>query len=214
MMRSSRWLSALLLAAAAATAGAQTNVLVNGSFEQPTLSVGEFAVVSSIPGWTTTSGSGIEVQNQAVIAGFQGSQIVELDGNDNSGMQQVAPTEAGVTYTLSIGYSPRPGFALATNGIEVRVNGVTIDTIAQDGRALSAALWTRFAYPIVAAGTSTTIELVAVGTSDGVGGLIDDVRLTTPGAAPVPALSSNLLALLALLLAALSMLARRRPTTG
>ncbi len=191
---------ASLLACAAAPAFAQTNLIVNGSFEQPVVAPGGAIVVSSIPGWTTTFGSGIEVENNAVGAAFTGIQLVEMDSNDNSGMQQLVPTVAGRSYTLSVEYSPRPGIDVSSNGIEVRINGSVIDTIAQSGIGLSATSWTKFSYQVVASGSSTAVEFRATGTSDSVGGFIDDVRMV--GAAPaVPALSHMVLAGLAGLLA-------------
>jgi len=127
---------AWLFACVAASAFAQTNLIVNGSFEQPVVSPGGFIVVGSIPGWTTTVGSGIEVENNAVGPAFAGNQLVEMDSNDNSGMQQLVPTAAGQSYTLSVEYSPRPGVDVSSSGIEVRINGSVIDTIAKSGIGL------------------------------------------------------------------------------
>jgi hypothetical protein len=173
-----------------APAAAQGNLVVNGSFEQPALGFGSFGVFGSIPGWTTTIGSGIEVENHAAGTPFAGNQLVEMDSNDNSGMQQVIPTTAGQSYAFSFRYSPRPGVPASSNGIEVRVNGSVIDTIAQDGTALSDTVWTRFSYSVTATGSSTTIEFRAVGTSDGVGGFLDAVSFGTPGSASqIPTLS-------------------------
>ena len=198
-----------LFTCVATAAFAQTNLIVNGSFEQPAVSPGGAIVVFSIPGWTTTFGSGIEVENNAVGAAFAGSQLVEMDSNDNSGMQQLVPTVAGQSYTLSVEYSPRPGIDVSSNGIEVRINGSVIDTIAQSGIGLSATSWTKFSYQVVATGSSTAVEFRATGTSDSVGGFIDDVRLV--GAAPaIPALSHPLLLGLAGLLALAGVVLVRR----
>ena len=173
------------------------------------MSPGGYIVVGSIPGWTTTVGSGIEVENNAVGPAFAGNQLVEMDSNDNSGMQQLVPTVAGQSYTLSVEYSPRPGVDASSSGIEVRVNGNVIDTIALSGIGLPTTSWTKFSYQVVATGSSTAIEFRATGTSDAVGGFIDDVRFTVPPA--IPTLSHTLLPLLAGLLAlAGAVLAHRR----
>jgi MYXO-CTERM domain-containing protein len=199
-----------LFACAAASAFAQTNLIVNGSFEQPVVSPGGFIVVGSIAGWTTIFGSGIEVENNAVGPAFAGSQLVEMDSNDNSGMQQLVPTIAGRSYTLSVEYSPRPGVDIGSSGIEVRINGIIIDTIARNGIGLSTTSWTKFSYPVVATGSSTAVEFRATGTSDGVGGFIDDVRFGLPPA--IPTLSPTVLPGLAgmLALAGVVLVRRRR----
>src|SRR5215217_4814219 len=59
-------LPALVLAGAAAPrpAAAATELVVNGSFEEPALG-GGFSTFGAIPGWTTTFGPGIEIQNHA-----------------------------------------------------------------------------------------------------------------------------------------------------
>jgi hypothetical protein len=162
---------------------AAQNLVVNGSFESPALGPGSFGVFTNIPGWTTTIGSGIEVENNAVGPAFAGNQLVEMDSNDNSGMEQALHTVPGQVYVLSLEYSPRPGVPASSSGIEVRVNGSVIDTIAIDGTGVPSTTWTRFVYPVTAAGSTTTIEFRAVGTSDGVGGFLDDVRFEGPGPA-------------------------------
>lgn len=208
MKRSLSVAFAWLFACVATSAFAQTNLIVNGSFEQPVVSPGGFIVVGSIPGWTTTFGSGIEVENNAVGPAFDGSQLVEMDSNDNSGMQQLVPTVAGRSYTLSVEYSPRPGVDVSSSGIEVRINGSVIDTIARNGIGLSTTSWTKFSYQVVATSSSTAVEFRAAGTSDGVGGFIDDVRFGLPS--PIPTLSDTVLPGLAALLALAGVVLLRR----
>src|SRR5947209_8662191 len=55
-------LSALLCALAVAPITAQANLLTNGSFEDPLIPDGTFALFASIPGWTLGSGPAIELQ--------------------------------------------------------------------------------------------------------------------------------------------------------
>jgi len=200
-----------ILCSMAAAASAQVNLLSNGSFESPAIGFGSFSVFGSIPGWTTTVGSGIEIQNHVAGTPFAGNQYVEMDSFDNSGMQQVIATTPGQTYTLSFVYSPRPGVPASSSGIEVRVNGSVIDTIAQDGTGLPDTVWARFSYNVAAVGASTTIEFRAVGTSDGVGGYLDDAQFIGP-ASPIPTLSAWSLAALGLIMLLLGSIAvRARP---
>jgi hypothetical protein len=51
------------------------NMLVNGSFEQPALSVGDWQVHQAIPGWVTVDGPGIELQHHAAGAPHHGNQL-------------------------------------------------------------------------------------------------------------------------------------------
>jgi hypothetical protein len=204
--RASHWLWIGLFAAA--PAAAQGNLVINGSFEEPALGFGSWAVYSSIPGWTTTVGSGIEVENHAAGTPYAGNQLVEMDSFDNSGMQQSIPTVPGQSYVFAFEYSPRPGVPASSNGIEIRVNGNVIDTIAQDGTGNPDTVWRRFAYNVTATGASTTIEFRAVGTSDGVGGFLDAVGFTGPPAA-VPALGRWQLLVLGMLLLAGALAVRR-----
>jgi hypothetical protein len=72
-------------------------------------------VYDSIPGWTTVSGSGIEVQRGTVIAPHSGAFYVELDshpnatnsGSTNTRMSQNLGALALGVYDLSFYYSPR-----------------------------------------------------------------------------------------------------------
>jgi hypothetical protein len=101
---------------------------------------------------------------------------------------------------LSVEYSPRPGYDASTNGVEVRINGGVVATLAADGTSLSNTAWTKHSFAFVASGP-TTVEFRGVGTSDGVGSYIDDVQVLQQAAAPVPALSSTASWALVLLLA-------------
>ncbi len=135
----------LSLAAAAlalAPLVAQANLIVNGGFEEPALSSGSWGVYSSILGWTATFGSGIEIQNNAAGAPYQGAQHVELDSHygtqTNSGMAQTVATTAGLQYLLSFAYSPRPNVGSTSNGIELWIDSVLLDTFtAAGGQATS-----------------------------------------------------------------------------
>ncbi len=184
---------------AAATGAAAQNFVTNGSFESP--AIGGFVVVSSMPGWTLSSGTGFEIQNNVAGAPFVGAQHIELDGNVNSGMTQTVPTATGVPYVLSVEYSPRPGVAAASNGVEVRINGALVATLVADGTANANTVWTKYSFPFTATG-ATVVDFRAVGTSDGVGGYIDDVQCLASGPPLlVPAMSPLMLGVMALLLA-------------
>src|SRR5438093_896075 len=70
---------------------------------------GSWAVFAHLPGWTTSSGPGIEVQNNVAGGAFEGAQFVELDSHAASSMFQDVRTTPGSDYELRVAYSPRPG---------------------------------------------------------------------------------------------------------
>jgi hypothetical protein len=138
-----------------------------------------FTIVGSYEGWTSVAGSGIEVQYNAVAgAPLSGENLVELDSFNNTTMQRAI--DAG-DYTLSFYYSPRPGIGAASNGIEVLVDGSSIFTITGSGS--SNTVWTLYSldFSLAAAGT---LAFRAIGTSDGVGGYLENVSLGAPPAVP------------------------------
>ncbi len=148
------------------------NLVVNGSFEDGPIAGGSYNISAAISGWTSNSGDGIEVQNNAVMPASDGSQLVELDSNNNSNMYQDIATGGTGEFQLSFDYSPRPGVDAASNGIEVYWNGVLLDTLTGD-----TAGFTNHTYVVNGAGANTRLEFRAVGTSDSLGGFLDNVSV-------------------------------------
>ncbi|HYN03516.1 MAG TPA: PEP-CTERM sorting domain-containing protein [Vicinamibacteria bacterium] len=178
MFKVNGWRVVLMVAALASfgPAMAHANLIVNGGFEAPDQGVGTgFTILGAIPGWTTSSGPGIEIQ-YGNVAGLphSGDQLVELDSTGNSGMFQSITTLPGDFYTLSFFYSPRPGISAASNGIEVWWNTSLLQTIT--GIGAGGTVWTEYSYTVLGGGPDT-LKFVAVGTSDFLGGYIDDVEL-------------------------------------
>jgi hypothetical protein len=166
------------------------SIIDNGSFESPTPSTWD--VYPSIPGWSTTSGSGIEVRNNHVGTAYDGHNFVELDSNDNSSMSQTVTTNAGDTYTLSFAYAPRINVPAESNGIELYFNDELLKSVT--GNGYESTTWSLWAFPVIGKG-SDIIRFLAVGNSDSYGGSIDMVsmELSAEGPTAVPEPTSLLL---------------------
>ncbi len=164
---------------------AHANLITNGSFETPDQPTGTWSVYGSIPGWTTTFGPGIEIQDHVTGLAYDGDQFVELDSHSHSGMLQQVAVTAGASYDLSFAYSPRPGVAATSTGIEVWFDGGLLDTIAGSGIGLSDTSWSVLNYSVIPTGNLVNLEFRAVGTSESLGGYIDDVQLNG-STVPVP----------------------------
>jgi hypothetical protein len=184
-----------------APVAAHANLIVNGGFEDPNIPTPSWSVFGSITGWSTTFGSGIEIQDNVAGAPFEGQQFVELDSYGNSGMAQSVATVLNQLYSLSFAYSPRPNVGSGSNYIELWIDGVLVDSFTAGGGSTTA--WGIRSYSVTGDG-STSIEFRAAGTSDSYGGYLDDVRLTA--AVPEP----GSLALGGVALTALAFLRRRK----
>lgn len=183
--------AATLLFVAGMVTTANANLIQNWSFEDdPVLNSGQWTVRNGIAGWTTVSGPGIEIQNNVAGSSWDGDQHVELDSHKNSAMEQIVDTLLGQQYALSFYYSPRPGVAEESNGIDVYWGGDLLSSPTIAGTTSGNTFWTQYNYFFDGTGTSTSLMFSAAGTSDSFGGYIDAVSLTT---APVPEPATMLL---------------------
>lgn len=203
---------ALGLSALALHTTASANLVRNGSFEDvsPTPGVqtqapGSWSIYNAIDSWNTTAGSGIEVRNAVAGTASNGSNYVELDSNGNSAMAQTILTTVGAYYTLAFDYSGRAGVDASSNGIDVLWNNVLLNLtpITASGIGLSDHVWKTYTFGVVGTGNDL-LSFRAVGTSDSLGGSLDNVKLI-----PEP----GVLAIFAAALAALGLASkgRRRP---
>ena len=140
---------------------------------------GTFVILPAADGWTGSPN--IELQNNVAGAPAPngGAVFVELDTFSNSAMTRAIG--AG-TYLLDFLYSPRPGVAQGSNGIEVLLNGTALGSIAQQG--VGSTVWSQIFYGPFTATAGSTLTFRAIGTSDGLGGYVDNITLAT--AVPEP----------------------------
>lgn len=130
---------------------------------------------TSVAGWTPETQ--IELQNNVAGAPAPtgGSVFAELDADFNSSMSR---TIGQGLYDLSFLYSPRPGVPFGSNGIIVTLDGVEITQIAQSGTLGPNTTWSQINTQqfFVGAG-GATLRFSANGTSDSLGGYIDNITL-------------------------------------
>lgn len=172
-------LIALTTFGALASAAPVTNLLVNGGFESTTVANGGWVNVSSIAGWTWLGGpgTGFEIRNNVAGAAQEGRNYIELDTNGNTLIGQYLDNlVSGATYDLSFWYSPREWQAASTNGIQVFWNGVQIgDTLTGTGGAGNS--WSQHEMLVKAQAGRNLLSFASVGSSDSLGGNLDNVSL-------------------------------------
>lgn len=181
-----------LLAASAFNAQAANNLVLDGSFEDASVTSGWYVYTNAsgntLPNWTLDTGAGIEVQTNGTIASVSaqnGIKYVELDshagnggltnaGTTNSVMFQDIQTSVGSKYDVSFWYMPRPGVSAASNVINYSFgNGSgTINNVVTAQNT-----WVNITFQVRAISATTHLSFAAGGTPDTYGGFIDNVSV-------------------------------------
>jgi hypothetical protein len=168
---------------------AQATVILSSNFDSvvtPLPAGGGFRNVQTADGWTATT-AGIEVQyNNVAGLAYSGSTLVELDTTGNSGM--FVTLDRG-HYEISYFYSPRRNVAANSNGIALRDGTRQLDFVT--GTTTGQTVWQQRIVPFFTLGGPLSFN--AMGTSDGVGGYLDDITLSSV-AVPEPASWAMLIA--------------------
>lgn len=159
---------------------AGTNLIVNGSFENPDILTGTWSVHNAITGWST-GGAGVEIRDNVVGTAYDGEQFAELDSYSNSSIFQDVNTVVEQSYLLSFAYSPRINQPSGTNGISVFWNNVLLDSVTATGSSTNN--WTVFEFIVQGTGQDV-LKFAAIGTNDSLGGNLDAVSVS---AVPIPA---------------------------
>ncbi|MGL4310578.1 MAG: hypothetical protein ACRCSU_08830 [Paracoccaceae bacterium] len=218
-----RLLSAGLMAAALAAPASAKSVLFNGGFELGVLGdtrgLRNGATYANMPtsgassdiwrnlaGWSTISGPGMEVQTRRTIglSPTDGNYYLELDSTANTTIRQTVALTRG-RYQLSFSYSPRSNDR-GTNGVHFALADLVGGTVTgpNPGHGTRVGQWTAFTYDLkIDSAGSYALDFGAVGRSDSIGGLVDNIALT-----PVPLPAAGLAFIAGL--GALAGLARRR----
>src|SRR6476646_5132763 len=159
------------IAVAAVSTPSLATTTFSTNFDSLALGSGAYVIIPTIEGWTASGGDGIEVQNHAAGTPFSETNLVELDSNNNSAMSR--SIEAGF-YTLNFYYSARPGIAASSNGIDVLINGSSIFNITGNGAGDTVWMPQSVNFNV---GSSSTLTFAAIGTSDSLGGYLDNISL-------------------------------------
>ncbi|MBU2924419.1 DUF642 domain-containing protein [Colwellia sp. 1_MG-2023] len=211
------------------TSLANASLITNGSFEQTTYddnsvvsgtifntdlqtydsANGIWDVFSSLPGWTTSGGSGIELQKGIISQSQDGSNHVELDshaGTSNSVMTQtINALTVGQNYLLEFYYKPRTNI-LNDNGINVfwydaaKDFSIDIDAVlVADSTVSLTPDWALQSILFTAEAESMNLSFGSSGIQNTLGGLIDNVSLKQSTAVPEPSMIALFLTALAFL---------------
>ncbi len=168
-------LRTLAAVAALCTGAAHAGYISNGSFEAETLVNGDWTNRSALTGWLAGP-AGVEIRNNVAGAAQDGKMYVELDTTGNSDIWQTITTGNGQHLRLSAWYAPREGVGLDSNDIQVWWGNTLLSTLAGSGVGQSGNQWREFSWDVVGSGTDT-LRFSAVGTSDSLGGSLDNISL-------------------------------------
>lgn len=178
--------AAILFAATPLVSQAQ-NLVTNGSFELDTPAVDYWTITPTLIGWTGFPD--IELRNNYDGTAQDGANFVELDTFENSEMRQEIHGTGLVE--LTFWYAARPNVAAGSNDLVFslgNLSGTLLEGVAGGGTIA----WIKYT-GIADLGTSgtATLTFAARGTSDMMGGSLDNISVT---AVPEPETAALMLA--------------------
>lgn len=158
------------------------NLLVNASFESPSMSKGNFRQYrNGIKGWKVENGQKIELQYNASGTAFHGNQLLELDSDKSATISQEITTSANQVYTLQFQFAGRPRSTKEHNILIVRWNGQQIARLQKAGapndNGSAVTNWELFEFEVTGIEGLSKLEFSDGGESNSIGTYLDDVKL-------------------------------------
>lgn len=151
------------------------NVLVNGSFEDGHLvGPGGIDMPASLPGWTSVQGS-FEVWGTGFGGNVASDGIAFLELDNGWGQDAYSSnltTDAGREYTLAFDLALRGGTSPTSNRVEFFVNGVSLGVFTPPSTT-----FTTFTVSFIGSGSDVITFREPANANDGLGGLIDNLRI-------------------------------------
>jgi len=177
------WMMSFLMALVSVNVGqpiaiAQgTNLVVNGSFEEPVAGPPEYlGFYHSIPGWQLSEGPDWEIQHGRAGRSYDGEQHVELDSHSTSKIYQDIPTQEDKTYKFSFAFSPRP--RIWDNKLNVYWGNTPIEQLYKLGGELYETDWEVYSYGVKATSSTTRASFDNLNEKpDAYGSYVDAVSL-------------------------------------
>ena len=174
-------LEPIVQAVMSSAAGAQPNLILNGSFEQPrqTSDAALFPGSGGLTDWTIGGGS-VNLDDSGYWQAEDGLQSLDLSGNaPGSVSQTVTGTTAGATYNLSWFLAGNPECGQAVKMMDVYWNGILVDEPSFDTTGLTHVSmgWVEEQVNVVATGSDTVEFADAPSDQSSCGANLDNVSL-------------------------------------
>ena len=156
-----------------------SNLLTNGSFEQPAISGAFVANLNSgIDNWSIT-GTNVDII-RSLWSASEGQQSIDLNGSGPGGVEQSLNTVAGMSYTVAFDLSKNSGEGSSSAAIQVSADGQSAVHTFSGASTSSDMLWEARSFSFVADNTSATLNIVSQSPSAS-GPALDNVRLWANG---------------------------------
>jgi choice-of-anchor C domain-containing protein len=183
--------AAMLAPQTVSAATANSNLIVNGSFEEPSIwqtnpFVEYDAGSTAMPGWTV-GGNSIDLVGQNYWQAENGDQSVDLSGSAPGSVSQTVGTTPGANYTLSWYMAGNTNCGQTIKTMNVFWDGTLIDspTFNTAGHSNTSMGWVQHQLNVTAAGASSAVEFAdATPDMSPCGATLDNVSLTPAATGP------------------------------
>lgn len=164
-----------------------TNLISNGSFEEPTVTnESNWQQFSSVPHWTLSADLELQRGWQGNVAAH-GEQHAELAADELVTISQSVSVEEGAEYTVFWKFAARQNTDAEQNQLEVTVNGTQVGQSgpqAGGSDPLTTDDWTQDSATFTADGSTAEVAFAATGSDESIGTFIDDIVVCKTAEAP------------------------------